>query len=367
MSRCIWLAVAGSLIGGCQDLEVEDTGVNGYVLFGAEARYAGAKLADDTPVGVLPVALPAETPALVFRTAVVPISTGPEVLTYAFGGGGERDTLLLGTDVFDDRIAVDGTAQGIQRLAEQLGSEMTPADDGRWILTIADAWALAADVAAAPGITEVFPVDIAADGTAAVRARFVPPAAPTVAAEPSALPHIPGMAAAAELAATSAPKPEPAQPCTAALGCTTRCADPIAGVWLGRTYRSEFGDWFEFTLSIARTGSRLRGTIQARYWAGEPDDPRPTLCFDDDEPAVNIVEMQGAGTWSDTGVVKFASQRIDRVTAECGGDSEELRAIYALDNFTGKLASDRVLRAGNTDGAAAFDRKYNFKRVSCGK
>jgi hypothetical protein len=413
----IGFSVAAAAGGGCRDVEPGDPETSGYLLLGSTARRAGLQLADTTPVGVLPVALPADTPALVLRTAVVDLPGEAEVMTYAFGADGSRDTLVIGADVFADRIAVDGTAQAVQALARELDAAIAPAGD-RWVLSADEIWARAAAIEAPAGLTEVFPIDIAADGSAAIRPRYVPPAgdavdaaiAADVPAPAATLGDLyPGAAAAAERPLPLAPVPTPAAPAPAArrprhpapavpssppapapsdgaVGdpaapaaelaapipaasalatqlAPARCEDPAAGVWLGRTYRAEFADWYEFTLTIKRDGARLRGTIVSRSWSGEPADPRPSMCWDTDEPAVNVVEMSGVGRYLD-GALTFRATALKSARSECGGDSG-LAESYALDNFTGEIGTDDVLRAGNSDGVAAFDRRYEFSRVGC--
>lgn len=102
----------------------------------------------------------------------------------------------------------------------------------------------------------------------------------------------------------------------------------------------------EFTLTIhaARTG-RLTGVIDGRFDSAET------------APANNFAVRMPARGHVAGRAVRFAATHIAR--------RRGVQGHYALDDFSGNLDADGVLRAVNNDGTYVVDRPYRFERTSC--
>jgi hypothetical protein len=349
--RHVGLGVVLVLTGCDGEAPEEATGPGGFVLVGGQALRSGAVLDDGTRLSALPAALaPDAARTLILRSAIVDLPGDADVVTYAYGDDGRRDTLILGSDVYGDRLAVDGDRAAVHRFADHLDASIDALDDGRSLLQVDDIWLRAAAVdGAMDGIVEVFPVDITADGGVAVRARH----------EADAIPERTGVIERGLAQVTDgepvvtqkAPKKSP----------SVSCDDPIAGVWRGRTHRGDAWDWHEFSLSIDRVAGTavVTGTIDVRTWSGAPDDPLPSVCADG-TPAVNTARMTAHGMW-DGKTLDFQGKTLDATAAACDGG--ELTG-YAIDHFTGKLRGEAI-HTVNNDGAAALNRPYVFRRVAC--
>jgi hypothetical protein len=329
---------------GCDaEAPEEDVGPGGYVLLGGDALRSGAELDDGTRLTALPAAITDHAPRLHLRSTVVDLPGDADVLTYAYGDDGRRDTLILGSDVFADRIAVDGDEATVRRFADLIEGSIEAADDGRWVIHVTDAWAVAS-AAEVDGIVEVFPVDITPEGGASVRARHVADVQPahTVTIERGGTAGLSGSVAG-----------------TTEIG-SIACADPIAGVWRERSFRADMMDWHEFTLTIERSapiGGGITGTIDVQFWGGSSDDPLPSVC-DDGTPAVSTGQMTAGGTFRD-GKLDFQGVTLKTELACVGGE-----AAYFIDHFTG-VVSNGLLHTVNNDGGSDKDRPYTFRRIAC--
>jgi hypothetical protein len=354
MLRQFGLGVALVFLGPACDGDATDTeaGPGGYVLVGGDALRSGAVLDDGTRLSAMPAALTDDgARTLILRTSIVDLPADADVLTYAFGDDGRRDTLIVGSDVFDDRLAVDGDDAAVQRFAARIdaGLEPAPGNDGRWLLQADDIWArAAASPADGDGIVEVFPVDITPEGGVAVRARHVPDT-------------VPGRTGVIERGLARVEDGEPVVT-EKRRQDKAACDDPIAGVWRARTHRGEAYDWHEFTLSIERVPGTavVTGTIDVRAWSGAADDPLPAVC-DDGTPAIDTARMTAHGSW-DGKQLDFTGKTLVRSEAACfGGELDG----YAIDHFTGALAADGAIRTVNNDGINALNRPYVFRRIGC--
>ena len=149
-------------------------------------------------------------------------------------------------------------------------------------------------------------------------------------------------------------KPPPAQ-------ATDGCADPIAGIWVARTYRTEVGDWHEYTLDVTRAGAKLTGSLDLKVWDGGASATTIPQCGAG-EPAVTAYRITA------TGIVSSDTVRIDAqdVTAS-SASSCRAAGGYSRDHFVGVLdARTHRLDMRNTDdGGNAHDRPYQFQRVAC--
>lgn len=139
----------------------------------------------------------------------------------------------------------------------------------------------------------------------------------------------------------------------------SRCPDPVAGTWTAHRYSPEFRDWARFTLSIAREGDDLRGTIRTRMWRGLPSDTRPPPCGPGGWDYT--VEMRAHGTVHgehfDFGALEHHIAHVECASPTFG---------YNPDHFSGTYDVERdMLRTLNNDGGRDVDAAYTFRRSSC--
>ncbi|MBI5516517.1 MAG: hypothetical protein HY909_22220 [Deltaproteobacteria bacterium] len=171
------------------------------------------------------------------------------------------------------------------------------------------------------------------------------------------------LALAALLLPTSAPgtitrrRPTPRRPSQD----QARCADPVAGVWVGRRYWDAWGEWVVFTLTIRHvqgSADALEGTIENHAWEGPRSQTQPRPC---EANALDVVIAQPAvGTWS-AGTLSFhgTSWRVARQA--CRGWSR-----YNLDHFQGPVdPASGTFTSVNNDGGRDRDTPYIFRRIQC--
>lgn len=168
------IGVAAAFAGACAQPTSEEA--SAYLLLDREARDALTVVHDGwegTPV--LPVALDAELPVtLRSRAGTRTIALRPGAFLHVTGADGSLTWLEVGTEVFDDRLLVRGTARAAAELAEQLGASARERGDGLWSFEAPDLLDRGSFLEPPWGIAEVLPdlvarLDVAALGSDAAR------------------------------------------------------------------------------------------------------------------------------------------------------------------------------------------------------
>lgn len=139
---------------------------------------------------------------------------------------------------------------------------------------------------------------------------------------------------------------------------TMACADPIAGLWIAKTFADRSNRWHEHRLSITRQGAEYTATQTTRMWSGDAATAFPPPC-PEGGPRWEVVEMADDVEWLE-GVLHVWGTSIASNIATCGGTT----STYNLDSFTGRLRRN-TFEAVNNDGRDAVDRPYRFRRIAC--
>jgi hypothetical protein len=167
----LWLGLAAA---GCA---APATGTFGYVLLDRDAREAGLQVeaAGWQRAPLLPLALkPEEAVSLVSGGGKVPLALRAGALAWVRGGLVEYHP--LGDEARADRLIVDGGDRAVRTLADLLGADAGPRDDGRWIVSGPDLYGRASFMPAPDGITAVEPeLSMIAPTTATAAAAPIAP------------------------------------------------------------------------------------------------------------------------------------------------------------------------------------------------
>lgn len=165
--------------------------------------------------------------------------------------------------------------------------------------------------------------------------------------------------------AQPAPRPRPSERPPGSTAEETpsraRCADPVAGTWQAKVFRSESGRWDRVTLSIRRRRAQLSGTITVETWDGGADQAQPPLC-PDQRAALEVWRQRLAGT-VDGVRLDVRGRAPHRVAGACGRPGT---GGYAPDHFSGEVAVEaELLTTTNDDGDTDLGRPHHFHRLSC--
>ena len=140
------------------------------------------------------------------------------------------------------------------------------------------------------------------------------------------------------------------------------CEDPIAGTWRGLSYYPDHGQWYEFTLDIARDAAApgtLRGTILAHFWDGPPDRSEPPASSG--SMAHVKIRQDARGTYED-GKVWFGGIRWEVDGVLCG----QFGRRYITDQFKGVIDRERhEFQSINDWSERPDDEATVFRRIRC--
>lgn len=139
---------------------------------------------------------------------------------------------------------------------------------------------------------------------------------------------------------------------------TMTCPDPIAGMWIAKTFADRVGRWHEHRLTITRQGDDYVATQTTRMWNGGADATFPPPC-PAGGPDWEVVEMADEVEWRE-GVLRVWGTSVTSQQNPCTGGATS----YNLDSFTGRLRRN-TFDAVNNDGRDAVDRPYRFRRIAC--
>ena len=137
------------------------------------------------------------------------------------------------------------------------------------------------------------------------------------------------------------------------------CRDPLAGVWIAKTFATTTSRWHEHRLTITRDAAGYNASQTTHMWDGTADAPFPPGC------------PSGGWKWTTVdmvdevelleGVVHVWGTAVTGNRPACGAPD----IGYNLDSFTGRLKGN-TFGALNNDDNDARDRPYTFRRVACG-
>lgn len=135
------------------------------------------------------------------------------------------------------------------------------------------------------------------------------------------------------------------------------CADPVAGVWLAKTFAATITRWHVHRVTITRDAAGLHASQLTHVWDGSSSDALPGRCAEG--WAWGEIEMAAELELRGTELRVWGTE-IVREEAWCGTTV----GTYHLDRFTGAVVGD-LWESVNNDGNAALDRPYRFRRIAC--
>lgn len=140
---------------------------------------------------------------------------------------------------------------------------------------------------------------------------------------------------------------------------TLACDDPLAGVWIAKTFADQAARWHEHRLAITEVApDDYRAHQTTRMWSGGADDRFPPKCGDG-APGNDVVEMSADLEWRED-LLHVWGTTVDSAVRGCGLGT----TTYNLDSFTGRLRRN-TFEAVNNDGSGAVNRPYRFRRIAC--
>jgi hypothetical protein len=333
---------------------------NGYVLVDPDARAAGVTvLLDDHAIAAtLPVDVPAGSHAVLVGARggePTDLRVEPGEVTYIEGASARVSHLRIGKDVAADAVRVTGDETSARELASHWSGATVSEDSTGWHVAAPDVFGLAATSHVPAHVLGVAPVLLAAD-PAAPPSRVKTLAVQEGRTLPVSAPSFDARQASTEAAAsvTHVVSPVAFQP-------TTPCPG-VSGVWRGRVYSDRHGEYYDFTLHVARAGSTgLKATITAQFWSASTEEIEPpTACAG--EQHVTVVES-ATGDTDETGTMHLASGSWRVAHHACG----ERVTDYSPDRFEVPLAmgattADAVL---HDDAVWQDGLPLSLTRVSC--
>ena len=140
---------------------------------------------------------------------------------------------------------------------------------------------------------------------------------------------------------------------------TVMCDDPVAGVWIAKTFADRSARWHEHRLAITEVApDEYRAHQTTRMWNGSADDRFPLKCPDGTSGG-DVVEMSADLEWREDRLRVWGTS-VERALGGCGLGAP----TYNLDSFTGRLRRN-TFEAVNNDGRDAVNRPYRFRRIAC--
>jgi hypothetical protein len=330
-----------------------------YVLLDQEARQAGVSLevGDHVVESALPIAVSPDDHILLHNGATEePLTVARGELVYIEGTGGKVTHLRLGKDVAPDELRVTGEEAAAKDLAGQLGAKVDP-DDAGWRLHVPGVFTGAA-LARVPerlrSVAPVLPSEASpAPGSAGALARA--PAVVAAAAQAPAPTAVPDVAAVTSPASVGSPWPVAFVPAAAA-------CPGVAGQWRGRVYSDWHGAYYDFVLTVAQTGSTLKGKVAAEFWDATAEQVEPPNACAQARQHVKVVESASGSVDAD-GTMRFASSSWHVASHLCG----ERVTDYSVDRFEVPLADGATTAhaVASDDVVWVQGTPLELTRVSC--
>ena len=332
----------------------------GYVLLDLDARQAGVsvEVGDHAVSSALPIAVsPGERVALHAGESEEALTVGRGELVYVEGASGHVTHLRLGKEIAPDELRLSGEEAAANDLAGQLGASVAP-DEAGWRLRTTDVFPAAAFARVPDRLLSASPVMLqggerAPGPVVSVRAPVVDVGA---ARTPAAVvaPIVAAAPVVSEMIVDHVVAPVSFVPATACAG--------VAGTWRGRVYSDWHEAYYDFVLTVAQTGSTLKGTVVAELWDATTDEVEPPNACSQARQHVKVVE-NASGSVDADGTMRFASTSWRVGSHLCG----ERVTDYSFDRFVVPLANEATsAHATASDEVAWVDGlPVELTRVSC--